>query len=137
MSHKYLIAGVLVAVCVGVLVFYWWQGGAVTQLLPTQLIVTASTSQLDNSLEPLILTATLTSNGTPVEGKTITWNASPHIGLGLGSGTTDSFGQVSINLLLGFSSVSIHGPVTFTASFAGDSQYQAADGNTIVVIHYP
>ena len=104
---------------------------------PTQLIVTASTPEVENFLEPLVLTATLTSNGNPVGGKTIEWDASPNIGLGLGSGITDSSGQVWASVPLILSSAKIDGPVVFTASFAGDNRYQAAVDNTIVVIHYP
>jgi len=138
MSSKHLMAAVLlVAVCLGALAFYRWQEGPVTKLLPTQLIVTASTTQVDNAEEPLILTAILISNGTPVEGKTIEWSTSKNIGLGLGSGTTDSSGQITINLLIGASSAIIQGSVTFTASFAGDNQYQATDGSTAVIIYYP
>ena len=104
---------------------------------PTQLIVTASTPEVENFLEPLVLTATLTSNGNPVEGKTIEWEASPNIGIGLGGGITDSSGRVQVSVSLIISSAKINGPVVFTASFAGDNQYQAAVDNTIVVIHYP
>ena len=108
-----------------------------TGLSPTQLIVTASTPEVENIWEPLVLTATLTSNGNPVELKTIEWEASQNIGLGLGSGITDSSGRAQISIPLMMSSVAIDGPVVFTASFAGDNQYQAAVGNTTVVIHYP
>ena len=103
----------------------------------TQLKVTASTPEVENNWEPLILTATITSNGNPVERKTVEWEASQNIGLGLGSSITDSSGRAQVSVFLMISSATIDGPVVFTASFAGNNQYQAAVGNTTVVIHYP
>lgn len=115
------------------------EGELPEQPSPAQLEVTVSRSQFENweNWEPIILTATLTSGGDPVEGKTIEWSTSPFIGIGIGSAVTDSSGRAQSAVHLGFSSYSIHGQVVFTASFAGDNQYHAAEGYATVVIHYP
>jgi hypothetical protein len=70
------------------------------------------------------LTATLTSGGTPLAGKTIAWTITAGSVDSL-SGTTDSQGRVTTT----YAAPSTEGSVTATASFAGDAQYDSSSGN--------
>lgn len=89
------------------------------------LSISPSSFTLD-TFESITLTATLTSNGEPLSGKTITWYTT--VGsISAASGTTNSSGQTSIT----YTAPSTAGNVTITASFAGDTQYATSNGNTI------
>lgn len=91
----------------------------------TALSISPSSFTLD-TFESITLTATLTSNGEPLSGKTITWYTT--VGsISAASGTTNSSGQTSIT----YTAPSTAGNVTITASFAGDTQYATSNGNTI------
>ena len=70
------------------------------------------------------LTATLTSGGTPLADKTITWTITAGSVDSL-SGTTDSQGRVTIT----YTAPATEGSVAATASFAGDAQYAPSSGN--------
>lgn len=92
--------------------------------LSTTLSVTP-TSFTVNSGQTQTLTATLTSDGTPLASKTVTWSATSG-SVSSSSGTTDSSGQVSATYTA--PTVAASTSVTITASFAGDSQYMASSG---------
>ncbi len=66
------------------------------------------------------LTATLTSDGTPLQNKTITWSASQG-SVSPSTGYTDSDGRMTVT----YTAPDNETTVTVTASFAGDSAYQA------------
>lgn len=72
-----------------------------------------------------ILTATLTSDGTPLAGKTIAWSATRGA-VSPTSGTTDSSGQISVTYI----APSYETTDSITARFAGDTQYLASSGNS-------
>lgn len=91
----------------------------------TTLEVSPSSFVLDPS-EEITLTATLTSNGEPLSGKTINWHTTVG-GISAASGTTNGSGQTPV----AYTAPSTAGDVTITASFAGDTQYAASNGNTI------
>jgi hypothetical protein len=90
----------------------------------TILIITPSvfTLQPRNSTT---LTVTLTSNGSPLVGKTLTWSAAlgeivPSVG------STNSSGQV----IATYAAPSYENSVVITATFAGDNIYQASSGSS-------
>jgi hypothetical protein len=70
------------------------------------------------------LTATLTSGGSPLAGKTITWTKTAG-DVYPSSGTTDSQGRATTT----YTAPSTEGSVTITASFPGDSDYLPYSGN--------
>jgi hypothetical protein len=93
---------------------------------PTTLAVSPASFTLESG-QGTTLTATLTSDGTPLAGKTVTWTRTAGA-LSAASGTTDSSGQVSVTYTA--PAVSTQTTVTVTASFAGDNQYQSSSGNS-------
>lgn len=93
---------------------------------PTTLAVSPASFTLESG-QGRILTATLTSDGTPLAGKTITWARTAGT-LSTGSGVADSSGQVSVTYIA--PTVETQTLVTVTASFAGDDQYQSSSGNS-------
>jgi|GEM_PF-3832615 len=72
------------------------------------------------------LTATLTSYGQPLAGKTVNWYAGSG-DFSSASGTTNSLGQVSV--MYTSPSVSTTTALTIGAYFAGDNDFLAASGN--------
>ena len=91
---------------------------------PTSLTLSPSSFEIKPG-ESLTLTATLTSNGTPLEGKSIAFasvggSVSPNIG------TTDSNGQVEIT----YTAPSVETSVTVTVMFAGDLYYQESNASS-------
>ncbi len=96
---------------------------------PTRMVIT--TAYEDDLLLELILTATLTSSGNPVEGKFIEWDSLPSMHIRPENGVTDSSGRVQTTLSIGPIS-NWPSTVTFTASSAGDDQYQAAEDNVTI-----
>ena len=94
------------------------------QLIETQLIISPASFTLSPG-DSITLTATLTSDGMPLAGKTIAWtitvgSVSPW------SGTTDSQGRVTTT----YRAPDYETNVTITASFAGDYDYPASSGNS-------
>jgi PGF-pre-PGF domain-containing protein len=95
---------------------------------PTSLVISPSSFNLEPG-ELKTLTATLTSDGSPVAGKTITWSKTAG-SLSTTSGVTDSNGQVSVT----YTAPAYETAVNVTASFAGDEEYQASSGNSSGII---
>jgi PGF-pre-PGF domain-containing protein len=71
------------------------------------------------------LTATLTSNGAPLAGKTITWSVSEG-SVDSEHGTTDSQGEVSVTYI----APDYETEVTINASFTGDATFEANIGSS-------
>lgn len=130
MLSKHLIAAVLlVAICsLGAGIYFITREKPEAELLPTQLSVTMSMPTEGWHT----LTATLTSNGTPLEGKVIEWseNFPPNFPFrpDLPSLATDSFGQVSVTFRATYQVLSYwpwpDNAFRITASFAGANQYR-------------
>jgi WD40 repeat protein len=91
-------------------------------LQPTSLSVSPSSFTLHPG-EHQTLTATLTADGTPLPGKTVSWSATAG-GVSPSSGLTDSSGQVTAVYTAPDTSTT----ATITASFAGDAQYGSSYG---------
>ena len=94
--------------------------------LPTDLDLTPSTFTV-SSENSLTLTVTLTSDDTPLAGKTILFTAilgsvSPN------TGTTDSEGKVSVTYTA--PKISVRTSATVNASFAGDLEYKASNASS-------
>ena len=121
-------------------IFYWqgtpstWEGGGnrfctyplveFELLSSTDLTLSPSTFEIRPS-DSIILTATLTSDGSPLDGKPITFVAlggsvSPLIG------TTDSNGQVEVT----YTAPPIETSTTITAAFAGDIKYRGSTASS-------
>lgn len=98
--------------------------GQIIDIASTTLLITPSSLSLRPG-ESTTFTATLTSEGSPVVGKTTSWNASAGNVSPL-SGTTDSSGEVSTT----YTAPDNETTVALTASFAGDSQYSSSS-NTL------
>ena len=140
MKKSLMVVGIIVIVALGTGTYFIVKEKPKAQPLPTQLTVTASASTVRDRLDPITLTATLTSNGDQVEGKIINWSVTPGISVGIPPSTTDSSGQAPIyfsKLPPPYSSGEFsHLPITltFTASFAGDNQYQENTGSVSIVV---
>ena len=143
MPSKHLIAAVLlmIVIALGTGIYFITKEKPEAGPLPTELTVATSASTVKYSLDPVTLTATLTSNGDQVEGKIIEWSENfppdylSRLNLpGLG---TDSSGQVSVTFPA-FHQVHSYWPwpdnaFRITASFVGDNQYRGSSG--IVTIY--
>lgn len=106
---------------------------AVEIKIPSQTITSITPSSF--TLKPgetTTLTATLTSNGTPLIGKTITLNASAGDVSPLSS-VTNSDGQVTIS----YEAPSYETTASIAASFAGDASYASSSDNSSGVISLP
>lgn len=90
----------------------------------TTLTVAPSTFTLQPG-NSTTLTAMLTSDGTPLAGKTLSWSATSG-GVVPSSGTTDSLGQVTVT----YAAPSHEDNVTVTVTFAGDNQYLSSSGSS-------
>lgn len=143
MLSKHLIAAglLIIVIALGTGIYFIVKGKPNEgQFLPTQLTVTASASTVRYSLDPITLTATLTSNGDQVEEKVINWSVTPGIGVGIPPSTTDSFGQASIYfstlppLISSIKFSQLPKTLTFTVSFVGDNQYQESTGSVSIVV---
>jgi len=142
MLSKHLIAAVLliIVIALGTGIYFITKEKPDAGPLPTELTVATSASTVRYSLDPVTLTATLTSNGAPVKGKVINWSVTPGISVGIPPSTTDSSGQAPIYFSTlpppyssgEFSNLPI--TLTFTASFAGDNQYRGSTENSFVVV---
>lgn len=97
----------------------------------TQLMVSPSSFSLKSG-QGIALTATLTSGGNPLKGKTITWSKTAG-SLSKVSGTTNDSGQVGVIYTSppaeNFAENENQIVATVTASFAGDAQYQLSSGS--------
>ena len=141
MLSKHLIAAVLliIVIALGTGIYFITKEKPEAGPLPTQLTVVPSESTIswDNSAT---LTATLTSNGNPVEGENISWSVYPEV-WGIifpKSSTTNSAGKASASFHIVYVS-SVWPPentwlYTITASFAGDNRYQGSTENSFVVV---
>ncbi len=142
MPSKHLIAVVLliIVIALGTGIYFITKEKPEAGPLPTELTVATSASTVRYSLDPITLTATLTSNGDQVEGKVINWSVTPGIGVGIPPSTTDSFGQASIyfsKLPPPISSITfsqLPKTLTFTVSFVGDNQYQESTESVSIVV---
>ncbi len=108
--------------------FAWALPTGPEQPLPTSLVVPSFSGVYGGSVN---LTATLTSGGNPVAGKTVTFTVN---GGGVGSAITDVNGVATLtyNITIG------GGTWPVVASFAGDSVYAPATGsNTLTVTALP
>ena len=142
MPSKHLIAAVLlmIVIALGTGIYFITKEKPEAGPLPTELTVATSASTVKYSLDPVTLTATLTSNGDQVEGKIINWSVTPGISVGIPPSTTDSSGQAPIYFSTlppphssgEFSNLPI--TLTFTASFAGDNQYQESTESVSIVV---
>ena len=140
MPSKRLIAVVLliIVIALGTGIYFITKEKPEAEPLPTQLTVTASMSTEFPAW--FTLTATLTSNGAPLEGKVIEWNENfppdYQYRLNLPSLATDSSGQVSVTFPA-FHHVHSYWPwpdnvFRITASFAGDNQYLGGSGSVAI-----
>ncbi|HXF85766.1 MAG TPA: YDG domain-containing protein [Anaerolineales bacterium] len=83
--------------------------------------------------DPVTLSATLESDGSPLSGKTINFTLN---GSSVGSAVTDSSGIATLNSVLAIN-VGVY-PAGVSASFAGDSSYTASsDSDTLTVNQRP
>jgi len=71
------------------------------------------------------LTATLLSNGNPLEGETITWSAAAGA-IAPSSGQTNTLGQVTVV----YTAPSYETSVTVSASYSGSEQYEPSNANS-------
>ncbi|MBA7602955.1 hypothetical protein ES703_10051 [subsurface metagenome] len=130
MLSKHLIAAVLliIVIALGTGIFFITKEKPEAELLPTQLSVTMSVPTEGWHT----LTATLASNGAPLEGKVIEWseNFPPDFPFrpDLPSLATDSLGQVSVTFPATYQVLSYwpwpDNAFRITASFAGANQYR-------------
>jgi len=93
-------------------------------LIPTSLSISPSSFTIQPE-QSITLTATLTSDGSPLDGKLITWTAMAG-SVSPDNETTNAQGKVSAT----YTAPDIETTVTVTASFAGDDQYAASSGSS-------
>ena len=143
MLSKHLIAAVLlVAICLlGTGIYFITKEKPEAQPLPTQLTVVPSESTISGD-NFVTLTATLTSNGAPVEGENISWSVPPLAYVIPNPSITDSYGRSSVRFKtmwpLSIPPWENATPFTIAASFAGSNRYQGSTENaSVVVIWYP
>jgi len=82
--------------------------------------------------ENLTLIATLTSGGSPVVGKTITWSATGGK-VWPSQGVTDETGRVFAT----FTAPDFQTSVLISAKFGGDNEYWSSDGSAVIGVQYP
>lgn len=112
-----------------------WSGAIVAPPpIPTSISISPADFTLESG-ESITLTATLKDNaGDPLVEKTVTWTAT--VGsLSPASGTTNSLGEVTT--IYTAPTVTVETLVTVTASFAGDVDYGASQGNSTGTISPP
>ena len=141
MLSKHLIAAVLliIVIALGTGIYFITKEKPEAQPLPTQLTVVPSESTILPGDSFVSLTATLASNGAPVEGENISWSVYPRVWgfIFPKSSITNSAGKVSVRFSIVYYS-SVWPPentrlYTITASFAGDNRYQGSTENSFVV----
>jgi hypothetical protein len=101
---------------------------------PTILTVTPASFEV-RSGENATFTATLTSEGTPLNGKVISWSDNAGGSFSPQSGTTDSNGRVSTTYTA--PKVNSRTAVRVTATFAGDASYKENAGSSTGTILPP
>ena len=142
MLSKHLIAAVLliIVIALGTGIYFITKEKPEAQSLPTQLTVVPSESTISAGDNFVTLTATLASNGAPVEGENISWSVYPGVwGFTFPkSSITNSSGKASVKFrIVSYSSVWPPENVwlyTITASFAGDNRYRGSTENSFVVV---
>ena len=107
-------------------------GTVVVTKAPTTVTYTGSTS-ITSGNSP-VLSATLTSNGAPVAGQTVTFTVGGGSSAQKCSGTTNSAGKVSCNICTFNQSAS---PLPITVSYAGNSYYSTSSTSTSVTVNTP
>lgn len=98
--------------------------------MPTNLTLAPSVQTLQSD-DSVTLTATLTSNGTPLEEKTIIWSATagnitPELTV------TDSQGQTTAS----YTAPSMGGNYRITATFGGDNRYETVSENSSCTVYF-
>jgi len=129
-------------------VFDHWSGDASGSSSSFQIMMNSNQSVIANFLkttslsispsnftvkygETKTLTATLTSGGSPLAGKTISWSAISG-SVYPWSSTTDYWGKASTT----YTAPSYETSATITASFAGDSQYKASSNSSSGTVQF-
>jgi len=97
-------------------------------LAPTSLTISPSSFTLLTG-QTLTLTATLTADGTPLPGKTISWRVTAG-SIHPSSGLTDSSGQVTAV----YTAPDAPTTATITASFAGDAQHGSSSDSSSATV---
>jgi len=142
MLSKHLIAAVLliIVIALGTGIYFITKEKPEAQPLPTQLTVVPSESTISAGDNFVTLTATLASNGAPIEGGNISWSVYPEVWgfIFPKSSITNSSGKVSVKFrIVSYSSVWPPENVwlyTITASFAEDNRYRGSTENSFVVV---
>ncbi len=99
---------------------------------PTTATYTGSTS-ITSGNSP-VLSATLTSNGAPVVGQTVTFTVGTGSSAQKCSGTTNSAGKVSCNICMFNQSAS---PLPVAVSYGGNSYYSTSSTSASVTVNTP
>ena len=107
-------------------------GTFVVTKAPTTVTYTGSTS-ITSGNSP-VLSATLTSNGAPVTGQTVTFTVGTGSSAQKCSGTTNSAGKVSCNICMFNQSAS---PLPVTVSYGGNSYYSTSSTSASVTVNTP
>jgi hypothetical protein len=107
-------------------------GTFVVTKAPTTVTYTGSTS-ITSGNSP-VLSATLTSNGAPVAGQTVTFTVGSGNSAQKCSGTTNSTGKVSCNICMFNQSAS---PLPITVSYGGNSYYSTSSTSASVTVNTP
>jgi len=107
-------------------------GTFVVTKAPTTLTYTGSSS-ITSGNSPA-LSATLTSNGAPVVGQTVTFTVGTGNSAQKCSGTTNSAGKVSCNICMFNQSAS---PLPVTVSYSGNSDYSSSSTPVSVTVNTP
>ena len=107
-------------------------GTFVVTKAPTTVTYTGSTS-ITSGNSP-VLSATLTSNGAPVTGQTVTFTVGTGSSAQKCSGTTNSAGKVSCNICMFNQSAS---PLPVTVSYGGNSYYSSSSTAVSVTVNTP
>ena len=107
-------------------------GTFVVTKAPTTVTYTGSTS-ITSGNSP-VLSATLTSNGAPVAGQTVTFTVGTGSSAQKCSGTTNSAGNVSCSICMFNQSAS---PLPVTVSYGGNSYYSTGGTSVSVTVNTP
>jgi hypothetical protein len=107
-------------------------GTFVVTKAPTTVTYTGSTS-ITSGNSP-VLSATLTSNGAPVAGQTVTFTVGTGTSTQRCSGTTNSAGNVSCGICMFNQSAS---PLPVTVSYGGNSYYSTSSTSVSVTVNTP
>ena len=141
MKKSLVVVGIIIIAALGTGTYFIVKEKPEAQPLPTQLTVVPSESTISGD-NFVTLTATLTSNGAPVEGENISWSVPPLAYVIPNPSITDSYGRSSVRFKatwpLSIPPWENATPFTIAASFAGSNQYQGSTENaSVVVIWYP